>query len=1122
VNEDARLFGLGSRPRLLRRMSRAAIHPSEAVHLLADQPTLQKNETERLEPPWWKPPKFWLLGCFVAANILAAGLGQGLSLIPGVAITFWPPSGLFVTALLVTSRRTWPWWTGGALAAELTANLLWFHNPLHLALIYFAANAAEALVAAVLVKWAVAGSSPVVRPRQLESPRNGAVFALFAGGIAPIVGATIIATTDVLIGKHEFSTAWWLVWLGDGTGLLFSAPLALAAIHAWQHRDRISAWRSFELAATCGLIGLLAWLALHDQLLTVYVALPAIVWAAVRFQLVGVAVALGVVVVTIAIFTREGRGEFAGTHEVMTHRLGALQAFLGVSALTALLVAGLSSRHVAALARLRMANQSLERRVQLRTAALKESERRLRSMADTAPALLWVTDELHNCTFLNRAWQEFTGRTQEEGLGMGWIEPVHPDDRSRTTEAFLAAASRLEAFNLYYRLRRADGVYRWAIDAGRPRFNAEGQFAGYIGSVIDIDERMVAEEAFRRAGASFQQLVEQSPFGVYAVDADFQLAMVSAGAQKCFQNVRPLLGRDFAEVLRILWPEPFADEAIEHFRRTLRTGESYHSTSTVERRADSGETEAYDWKIERVILPDGRPGVVCHFYDLSERQRYEAALRESEQRYRTLVDATSAVTWACPADGLHVLPQSSWLAFAGKEADEMLGDGWMRALHPDDVATTATLWKDAVAKGAPLSMEHRVRRHDGEWRWMRVSAAPVRDSSGQVVEWFGMCLDITDQKQAEMVLRDADRRKNEFLATLAHELRNPLAPLRSGLEVLRLSAHEPEIVAEMQRTMERQLTHLVALVDDLLDVSRVSQGKLTLRSAHVQLTEILRDTWELCQPVIEQAGHQLHVEQAADPVTVFGDPHRLVQVLSNLINNAARYTPQGGNIWVTTARHDAQVMISVKDDGIGIADHQLQNVFEMFAQVAKSDSAGHVGLGIGLSLVKSLVEMHGGSIDAASEGEGKGSTFVVQLPIAEVTCETSPRPPDTNAPPTSNTPCRNILVVDDNQAALKMLSLILNKLGHEVRTADNGELAIATAREFLPDLIIMDIDMPVMDGNAAAKAIRAEPWGDTVTLVALTGWGQDEDVKESEDAGFDHHLVKPVEIASLQHLISNL
>lgn len=279
--------------------------------------------------------------------------------------------------------------------------------------------------------------------------------------------------------------------------------------------------------------------------------------------------------------------------------------------------------------------------------ALAESEERFRGMADSAPVMIWVTEPDGSCSYLNKAWYEFTGQSADDALEFGWLKAVHPDDAARSERVFRAANARREDFRIEYRLRRADGEYRWAIDSARPRLGPNGEFLGFIGSVLDIMERKESEDVMRAAHDTFRHLVDRSPFGIYAIDADFRLVQVSDGAQKVFENVRPLIGRDFADVLRIIWPEPFAGEATALFRHTLATGEPYHAPSSVERRADIVATESYDWKIERITMPDGRHGVVCHFYDLSERQAHEEKvqhlMREMNHRAKNMLMLVDAV-----------------------------------------------------------------------------------------------------------------------------------------------------------------------------------------------------------------------------------------------------------------------------------------------------------------------------------------------------------------------------------------------------------------------------------------------------------------------------------------------
>ncbi|MGE5640394.1 MAG: ATP-binding protein [Clostridia bacterium] len=367
-------------------------------------------------------------------------------------------------------------------------------------------------------------------------------------------------------------------------------------------------------------------------------------------------------------------------------------------------------------------------------------------------------------------------------------------------------------------------------------------------------------------------------------------------------------------------------------------------------------------------------------------------------------------------------------------------------------------------------------------------------------------------------LREADRRKDEFLAILAHELRNPLAPLRNALEAMRRSEHDPEGVAWARALMERQLVQMVRLIDDLLDLSRVSRGRIGLKQEDAELSSLVHGALEICGPAIHEAGHKLTLALPPDPIVLRCDPTRMVQVLCNLLSNAAKYTPAGGSIELSARRSHAGIEIVVRDDGIGIPDDMLRKVFEMFTQVERSLERAQGGLGIGLTLVKRLVELHGGSVQARSAGLGHGSEFIVRLPErAEVRGAAAPR----RAEAASAAAVRQrILIADDNRDAADSLAVMLRVAGHEVRTAYDGQQAIAEAERFRPDLALLDIGMPRLNGYETARRIRAEAFGRGMVLIALTGWGQPEDKQRSHGAGFDHHLVKPVDPTVLERLLS--
>jgi PAS domain S-box-containing protein len=399
------------------------------------------------------------------------------------------------------------------------------------------------------------------------------------------------------------------------------------------------------------------------------------------------------------------------------------------------------------------------------------------------------------------------------------------------------------------------------------------------------------------------------------------------------------------------------------------------------------------------------------------------------------------------------------------------------------------------------------------------SAAPVQDSDGQLKGAVLIFRDESERRRTELALRSADRRKDEFLATLAHELRNPLAPISMGLELLEVSADDRRASDEVRSMMRRQTQHMVRLLDDLLDVSRITRGKLELRRSQIELADVVRNAVEANRPLMDDAGHQLTVRLPEKPVILYADASRITQVLTNLLNNAAKYTPPQGQIELTAIHSHAEVNIVISDTGIGIPNDKLDCVFDMFAQVNETSEYGHAGLGIGLALVKRLIEMHGGAVEVQSRGHNLGTTVRVRLPVLPEAVPGEKVVSRTGHNLSQNMK-RRVLVVDDNPDALKSLSSMVTLMGNEVRLATDGLEAVETAKTFQPEIVLMDLGMPNLNGYEAAQRIRQEVWGSDMALVATTGWGQDEDRRRTTEAGFDCHLVKPIEMASLRELFA--
>jgi PAS domain S-box-containing protein len=513
---------------------------------------------------------------------------------------------------------------------------------------------------------------------------------------------------------------------------------------------------------------------------------------------------------------------------------------------------------------------------------------------------------------------------------------------------------------------------------------------------------------------------------------------------------------------------------------------------------------------------------VLVFRNVTERRRFE----EDQARLAAIVESSHDAIVSKTLDGIVRTWNSAAERLFGYTPEEVVGKS-ITLLIPPDRLHEETMILSRLARGERIEHYETIRKaKDGRLIDISLTISPIRDAGGNIVGASKIARDITEQKRAEEALREAmealkeaDRRKDEFLALLAHELRNPLAPLRNGLEVMRLSAGDPQTVAQARDIMSRQLSHMVRLIDDLLDVSRISLNKMELRRSRVLLADVINSAVEIARPVLEAEWQDLIISLPPEPIFLGADLTRLAQVFGNLLNNSAKYTEPGGRIWLTATREDGHVSVAVRDTGIGIPASALPTVFDMFSQVDRSLERSTGGLGIGLALVKGLVEMHGGTVEAASPGPGQGSTFTVRLPVLEETEEVAGESAERFEAVESK---RRILVVDDNNDSAASMEIMLQLLGNEVRVAHDGLQAVELAGQFRPEVILMDLGMPNLDGYGATRRIREQPWGRDMVIVALTGWGQEEDRVKTREAGCDGHLVKPVELSALEKLLADL
>lgn len=638
---------------------------------------------------------------------------------------------------------------------------------------------------------------------------------------------------------------------------------------------------------------------------------------------------------------------------------------------------------------------------------------------------------------------------------------------------------------------------------------------------IDL-HRKTAELALQRHEAQLgmaakeraHTILESTSEGFLAVDADWRIRYANRAAERLTGIARAALaGADFWDVFAQLRGS------------ALEAGLRRSAAERVAIQFEACHAPFGRW-LEINSCPTQDGALALYLRDDSERRMAEEGVR----RLAAVAEQSPDFVGIATPDAVGMFLNLAGRALAGIAPDAAISDYTVADFFAPDCRQFVRDVVLPALTGAPA-------RWEGELRFAHLVSGvvvpvyfkgfAVRDARGEIIGLATVTRDISEQKRAEDALRriaadlaEADHRKSEFLATLAHELRNPLAPIRTGLDLLRMKAQEPAVVAKVLGMMDRQLGHLVHLVNDLLDVARITRGKIELKKEAVELKVLVAMALEANAALVEASGHTLEVTLPQQPMRLQADTTRIVQVLSNLLNNAAKYTPAGGRIGVSAWAEAGQAVLAVSDSGIGIAPEALGTVFDMFTQVRSQVDRAQGGLGIGLSLVRRLVELHGGSVAAASAGRGQGSTFTLRLPLDARTALAAPAAaPNSPAALPGLVPSLRVLVVDDNADAAESLSALLTMLGHQASVALDGRAGFELARQTRPDLVFLDIGMPGMDGHAVARAIRATPGMAQVVLIALTGWGARGDVRAAEEAGFDQHLTKPVSVEALERAV---
>jgi PAS domain S-box-containing protein len=630
--------------------------------------------------------------------------------------------------------------------------------------------------------------------------------------------------------------------------------------------------------------------------------------------------------------------------------------------------------------------------------------------------------------------------------------------------------------------------------------------------------RRRAEEALRKQSEWLRITLSSIGDAVISTDAEGRVTFMNRVAETLTGwPESEAIGRPLPEVFHIVdeaTRQPGESPALRALREGVVVGLANHTVLI----ARDGSERPIDDSAAPIRDDSGAPvGMVLVFRDVSGRKGGE----EAQARLAAIVESSDDAIVSKTLDGII----RSWNAGAerlfGYAPHEVIGRPITLIIPPERQDEEHEILA-RIARGERVQHFETVRvSKQGRLIDISLTVSPVRDSAGRVTGASKVARDITDRKHAEEALREADRRKDQFIALLAHELRNPLAPLRNGLQVLRQAGSDANAVAQARSMMERQLGHMVRLIDDLLDISRIGQNKMELRRSRVLLADVVSSAVETARPAIEEAGHELTLALPAEPVHLDADLTRLAQVFSNLLTNSAKYTERGGRIWLSAERRGSEAVVAVRDNGIGIPADAMPRIFDMFSQVDRSIERSTGGLGIGLALVKGLVEMHDGTVTAVSGGQGKGSTFTVILPVLL----DNPEPPAAVSSENGQNaagPRRRILVVDDNRDSANSMALMLKFLGNEVLTAYDGLEAVAAAHQFRPEVILMDVGMPRLNGYDATRRIRDQQAAPAPIIIALTGWGQDGDRALSKEAGCDGHLVKPVNLPDLEKLLTEL
>lgn len=782
--------------------------------------------------------------------------------------------------------------------------------------------------------------------------------------------------------------------------------------------------------------------------------------------------------------------------------------------------------------------------------ALQQSEERFRTLADNIAQLAWMADENGLIFWYNQRWFDYTGTAFEEMKGWGWQKVHHPEHVEQVVQKFRHCIETGETWEDTFPLRSKDGQYRWFLSRAIPLRDKQGKVFRWFGTNTDITERKQVETALRQREQRLDLATSAAGLGVFEWDVQADCAFWEN------QRMYEIFGQSPEDgtiskaqfVNSILHPDD-----LEPFERALgeamQPGKPFHLLCRIRRK--DGEWRWIEFNGRFSHSPDGTPlrlvSVISDITDAyrqaTQRKQAEAALRQSEERYRYLAELIPQLVWIANDEGVLLDVNQRWLEFTGLTPAQAQPEGWSAVVHPDDLPILSHQWVEAQQNAIRYQAEGRMRRADGVYRWHLHQALPLKNAQGQVVKWFGTATDIDDQKQLEQqrdreaaerhrILQQeqrareeaerANRIKDEFLAVLSHELRSPLNPILGWSRLLQTRKFNEAKTSEALQIIERNAKLQAELIEDLLDVSRILRGKLSLNIAPVDLASTIHAAMETVQLAAQAKSIQIQTRLEPNVGKVAGDSSRLQQVVWNILSNAVKFTPKGGQVSIRVERLGSHAQITISDTGKGISPEFLPHVFDYFRQADSTTTRTFGGLGLGLAIVHHLVELHGGSVQADSPGEGQGATFTVKLPLMPTQPETNQD--DRHLEQSLNLNGIKVLVVDDDADSREFVAFVLEQEGANVTMASSAREALTALIECQPDVLLSDIGMPNIDGYMLIQQVRALPpeQGGRIKAIALTAYAGEINYQQALAAGFQQHLSKPVEPDELVATIANL